>query len=329
MARHRFSVAPMMDCTDRHYRVLMRQISGKALLYSEMVVAQALHFCGAQEGKRERLLDFDPIEHPIALQVGGDDPVLLAEAARLAEAWGYDELNLNLGCPSPRVRAGRFGACLMAEPDHVARCIEAMAEHCRLPVTVKHRTGIDRLDSYGLLLAFVDRLAAAGARRFSVHARKAWLEGLNPSQNRTIPPLRHDLVEQLKRDRPELLIELNGSLLNLSQCENALTKVDAVMVGRAAYEHPMAWVELDRRLHGVQRQPARPSAVVWGVIPYAEAQLRRGGRLWDMARHLVKLVEGVRGARAWRRQLSLRGQARGAGVEVLEQAARQLEDQGL
>ena len=199
---YRFSVAPMMDYTDRHFRVVMRQVSRHALLYTEMVVAQALH-----HGRRETLLGFDPLEKPIALQLGGDDPALLAEAAELAERWGYDEINLNVGCPSPKVKKGRFGACLMAEPQQVARCVEAMRAACQLPVTVKHRIGIDERDSYAELLDFVDTVAAAGCQRFAVHARKAWLEGLDPKQNRTVPPLRYDLVHALKRDRP-------GSSLN-------------------------------------------------------------------------------------------------------------------
>ena len=199
-AAYRFSVAPMLDCTDRHFRVLMRQISQRALLYSEMVVAQALH----HSRRRDKLLDFDAAEHPIALQVGGDDPDLLSDAARLAQDWGYDEINLNVGCPSQKVQAGNFGACLMAEPDLVARCVEAMTTASSLPVTVKHRIGIDNLDSDDLLTAFVDRVAAAGASRFAVHARKAWLEGLDPKQNRTVPPLQHERVAALKQRRKRM-----------------------------------------------------------------------------------------------------------------------------
>ncbi len=208
---YRFSVAPMLDCTDRHFRVLMRQISRHCLLYSEMVVARALHHIlrdgtpsrmGERQRRLGRLLGFDPLERPLALQLGGDDPELLAEAARLGAAWGYDEINLNVGCPSEKVRQGRFGACLMAEPERVARCVAAMAGATPLPVTVKHRIGIDERDSYGELLAFVDTVASAGAGRFAVHARKAWLNGLDPKQNRTVPPLRWDLVHRLKRDRP-------------------------------------------------------------------------------------------------------------------------------
>ena len=321
----RFSVAPMLDCTDRHFRVLMRQISTRALLYSEMVVAQALH----HTNRRERLLDFDPVEHPIALQVGGDDPDLLAEATRMAADWGYDEINLNVGCPSPRVKAGNFGACLMAEPDTVARCVEAMGAASALPVTVKHRVGIDHHDSDALLQAFVDRVAAAGASRFSVHARKAWLEGLDPKQNRTIPPLQHERVLALKQRRPELTIELNGGLDTPEQCLEALKGCDGAMVGRAAYAHPLRWGEIDQLIYGESERQVCASGVVLGLIPHAQAHLDRGGRLWDLCRHLVQLVEGVPGARHWRRNIGLKAQRPGADIAVLEEAARQLLDAGL
>ncbi|MDE0646560.1 MAG: tRNA dihydrouridine(20/20a) synthase DusA [Synechococcus sp. SB0668_bin_13] len=323
LSPHPFSVAPMLDCTDRHFRVLMRQVSSEALLYTEMVVAQALHY-----GHRQRLLDYDPVEHPLALQVGGDDPLLLAEAARMAEVWGYDELNLNLGCPSERVQAGRFGACLMAEPDHVARCIEAMAT-TSLPVTVKHRLGIDHQESYDHLLAFVDTTAAAGAQRFIVHARKAWLQGLNPKQNRTIPPLRYDWVARLKQERPHLCIVLNGGLTTMADCRQALTLCDGAMVGRAAYDHPLCWADVDAVFYGhAPRHPLRPSAVVEAMIPYAQAHMARGGRLWDVARHLLQLVQGVPGARAWRRRLGEGAMVRGAGLQVLQQAAEALMEHG-
>ena len=315
----------MLDCTDRHFRVLMRQISRRALLYTEMVVAQALH----RSQRRERLLDFDPLEHPIALQVGGDDPSLLAEAARLAEAWGYDEINLNVGCPSQKVQAGNFGACLMAEPDLVARCVEAMRTAANLPVTVKHRIGINDLDNDELLTAFVDRVAAAGASRFAVHARKAWLEGLDPKQNRTIPPLQHDRVINLKRRRPELTIELNGGLESPGDCLAALETCDGAMVGRAAYSHPLRWTSVDALIFGDPTQQIKASDVVRGMIPHAEAHLQRGGRLWDLCRHLVQLVEGVRGARHWRRNLGIQAQRPEARLNVLIEAGRQLEDAGL
>ncbi|MFM8525143.1 MAG: tRNA dihydrouridine(20/20a) synthase DusA [Cyanobacteriota bacterium] len=339
-AAHRFSVAPMMDYTDRHFRVMMRQITRHSLLYTEMVVAQALHFTDPE--RRERLLGFDPIEHPIALQLGGDDPLLLAEATRMAAARGYDEVNLNVGCPSEKVRQGRFGACLMADPDRVARCVAAMVDASPLPVTVKHRIGIDDRDSYEELLNFVDVVAAAGGRRFSVHARKAWLDGLDPKQNRTIPPLRYDIVHRLKQDRPTLTIEINGGLTHLDDCQKQLQEVDGVMVGRAAYEHPLRWRTVDRDLFAdassltvststsaTETATATASTVLLGLVPYAERWCAGGGRLWSIARHLVHVVEGVSGARHWRRDLSQAAGERTAGPEVLVQAAQQLEARGL
>ncbi|WP_392351262.1 tRNA dihydrouridine(20/20a) synthase DusA [Parasynechococcus sp.] len=322
---YRFSVAPMLDCTDRHFRVLMRLISKRALLYSEMVVAQALH----HSNRRDKLLGFDPIEHPIALQIGGDNPALLADAARMADDWGYDEINLNVGCPSPRVKAGNFGACLMADPDHVARCVDAMVQATQRPVTVKHRVGIDDLDSDALLTAFVDRVAAAGAQRFSVHARKAWLEGLDPKQNRTIPPLQHERVVELKQRRPQLIIELNGGLDTPEDCLKALNDVDGAMVGRAAYAHPLRWQTIDALIFGEAERSVLASEVVLGLMPHAQRHLERGGRLWDLCRHLVQLVEGVRGARHWRRNLGLQAQRRGADLKVLQEAGIQLQDAGL
>ena len=322
---YRFSVAPMLDCTDRHFRVLMRQISSKALLYTEMVVAQALH----HSKQRNRLLDFDPIEHPLALQVGGDDPILLAEAARLADAWGYDEINLNIGCPSPRVKAGNFGACLMAQPQLVARCVEAMTKASPLPVTVKHRVGIDDLDNDALLIAFVDQLASAGTKRFAVHARKAWLEGMDPKQNRNIPPLQHDRVARLKQQRPELTIEINGGLQTPDDCLRALKFCDGAMVGRAAYQHPLRWQSMDELIYGERARSIKASAVLRGVMQHAENHIRNGGRLWDVCRHLLQVVEGVPGARGWRRNLGINAQQPNADLGVLEKAVRQLEEAGL
>ncbi|MFN9870745.1 MAG: tRNA dihydrouridine(20/20a) synthase DusA [Cyanobacteriota bacterium] len=338
---YRFSVAPMLDCTDRHFRVLMRQVSRHALLYTEMVVARALHHilregpaggAGAleREQRLERLLGFDPEERPLALQLGGDDSDLLAEAARLGAERGYDEINLNVGCPSEKVQQGRFGACLMADPERVARCVAAMAAASDLPVTVKHRIGIDERDSFEELLAFVDAVAAGGARRFAVHARKAWLEGLDPKQNRTIPPLRWDLVQRLKQERPSLTIELNGGLVEPDQCRQQLAAgLDGVMVGRAAYEHPLRWNGVDADLFGDGHPSARASTVVRGLLPHADRWCERGGRLWAIARHLVHVVEGVSGARHWRASLTRAAGVRSAGVEVLEEAARQLEERGL
>ena len=315
----------MMDYTDRHFRVLMRQVSRHALLYTEMVVAKALH-----HGRREVLLGFDPAEKPIALQLGGDEPDLLAEAAAMAQDWGYDEVNLNVGCPSPKVKQGRFGACLMADPQRVAECIAAMASACNLPVTVKHRIGIDERDSYAELLEFVDTVAAAGCERFAVHARKAWLEGLDPKQNRTVPPLRYELVHALKQDRPQLTIEINGGLENLDACQRQLEQVDGVMVGRAAYAHPLQWNRVDRDVFGdLSRDPVKASEVIRAIVPHAKRWCTSGGRLWPIARHLVHLVEGVSGARYWRRQLNAEASERSARPDVLERAAEQLEQRGL
>jgi tRNA-dihydrouridine synthase A len=315
----------MLDYTDRHFRVLMRQVSKHALLYTEMVVAQALH-----HGRRQNLLNFDPLEKPLALQLGGDDPALLAEAAHWAEDWGYDEVNLNLGCPSAKVQQGRFGACLMADPMRVAACVEAMTLACGLPITVKQRIGIDHRDSYQELLQFVDVVAAAGAKRFSIHARKAWLEGLDPKRNRSVPPLRYDLVQALKQDRPSLTIELNGGLENLEECQQQLQWADGVMVGRAAYHHPLQWHRVDRDLfHDHQRQLPLASTVLRGMLPHTERWCAAGGRLWAIARHAVQLVEGVSGARHWRRALAEAAAPREAGPEVFIQAAQQLEARGL
>ena len=248
---------------------------------------------------------------PSPCRWGGDDPALLAEAARLAQDWGYDEINLNVGCPSQKVQAGNFGACLMAEPDLVARCVEAMVDAGGLPVTVKHRIGIDDLDSDALLTNFVDRVALAGASRFAVHARKAWLEGLDPKQNRTMPPLQHERVVALKQRRPDLVIELNGGLESPEDCLQALEGCDGAMVGRAAYSHPLRWTSVDALIFGEESRQILASDVVNGLLPHAAAHLERGGRLWDLCRHLVQLVEGVRGARHWRRELGRKPSAQG------------------
>ncbi len=303
----------------------MRQVTRRALLYTEMIVANALH----HSKKRNQLLDFYEIEKPISLQIGGDDPKLLSEATKLAEEWGYDEINLNLGCPSPRVQSGNFGACLMADPYKVAKCIEAMKKASDLPITVKHRIGIDNLDSDELLIKFVDSLASAGAERFIVHARRAWLKGLNPKENRTIPELQYNRVSKLKKERPQLKIELNGGLTMPNDCLKALETFDGVMVGRAAYSHPLRWTKIDEFIYGESPQKINASKIIRGLIPYAENHIKNNGRLWDLCRHIIQLVEEVPGARAWRRDLCLKAQRKNAKTIVLEEAARQLEDAGL
>ena len=321
---YRFSVAPMMSYTDRHFRVLMRLISQRSLLYTEMIVAKAIH----HNPKRKDLLDFDEIEHPISLQVGGDDPKLLSECALIAEHWGYDEINLNIGCPSPKVKSGNFGACLMAHPDQVARCIEAMTKKTSIPVTVKHRVGIDNLDSQFFLNKFVDELSSAGAKRFAVHARKAWLNGLNPHQNRTIPKLDYEKVSKLKEHRPEIKIELNGGLNTPIDCLKALEIFDGAMVGRAAYKNPLKWQHVDELIFGDQPKQVKASQVIHQLIPYAINHLSRNGRLWDIAKHTLHLVQGIPGAKRWRAEMTLQAQNKNADISIFEKAARDLANYG-
>ncbi len=321
---YRLSIAPMMDCTDRHFRVLMRQITNKALLYTEMIVAKALHY----STKREQLLDFNPIEHPISLQLGGDNPSLLSEAAQMAEDWGYDEINLNIGCPSPKVKAGNFGASLMAHPEIVAKCIEKMKKSTKIPITVKHRLGIDHLDSDSYLLKFVDHLAIAGADRFIVHARKAWLKGLNPKQNRTIPPLQYERVRKLKENRPNLIVELNGGLKTIDDCLKALNIYDGTMVGRAAYNHPFIWNTIDSKVFGEEEKIISKSKIIQQLIPYAQSNLENNGCLWDISKHILKLIEKTPGAKFIRQELSEKSQKKKADISILENVAQQLEATG-
>lgn len=309
------SVAPMLDWTDRHCRFFLRLLTRHTLLYTEMVTTGAV-----LRGDRERLLAYDPTEHPLALQLGGSDPVDLARCARIAADWGYDEVNLNVGCPSDRVRSGRFGACLMAEPDLVAEGVAAMRAAAMIPITVKTRIGIDGCDSYEELADFVGRVAAGGCETFVIHARKAWLNGLSPKENREIPPLRYEVVHRIKQDFPRLTIILNGGLVDLDQMAEQLHRVDGVMIGRAAYENPYLLAEVDRRFFGSSKPPPSRRQVVRALLPYVEAQLRQGTPLHCMTRHLLGLFQGVPGARAWRRTLSERACRRGAGMEVLEAA---------
>ena len=322
---YRFSVAPMLDCTDRHFRVLMRQITKRALLYTEMIVAQAIH----HSTKRNLLLDFDAIEHPISLQLAGDNPRLLAEAAKFGESWGYDEINLNIGCPSKKVQSGNFGACLMAKPDQVANCVEAMVEATTLPITIKHRIGIDNLDSDSFLRNFVDKVSSAGAARFSIHARKAWLNGLNPHENRTIPLLNYEKVFDLKRSRPELIIELNGGLETPKDCIKALEKVDGVMVGRSAYRNPLLWQKIDELIYEEKTEPIKPSKVIEGLIPYAEKHIGNGGRLWEIVRHTLKLIQNIPGAKSLRHEISEQTHKNQSDIKVFFKAIETLENSGL
>ena len=324
IANYRLSIAPMMDCTDRHFRVLMRQITEKSLLYTEMIVAQALHY----SKNRNKLLDFDEIEHPISIQLGGDDPNLLAEAAQMAEDWGYDEINLNVGCPSPKVKSGNFGACLMAKPKIVANCIESMKKSCNIPITVKHRLGIDNLDSDDYLIQFVDNCSIAGAERFIVHARKAWLNGLNPKENRTIPPLQYERVEKLKANRPELIIELNGGINTINESMKALQIFDGAMIGRAAYSHPYIWTKIDSMIYGQKEESLTRSKIIKKIIPFAQKHLENNGRLWNVSKHIINLIENIPNAKKIRQALSEKCQNKKADVSILKKIAQQLEDAG-
>ncbi len=293
------SVAPMMGWTDRHARYFLRLISQHTLLYTEMVTTGAvLH------GQREYLLKYHPAEHPLALQLGGSDPAELAECAHIAEDLGFDEINLNVGCPSDRVQSGRFGACLMAEPQLVADCIAAMNSGVRIPVTVKCRIGIDDMEDYAGLERFVDTVAATGCDTFIVHARKAWLQGLSPKQNRDIPPLRYDLVYQLKQARPGLNIVINGGIKSLEETGQHLQHVDGVMLGREAYHNPFMLAEVDRRFYHSQIDPVTREQVVEQLLAYIDDELRAGTRLHSITRHIYGLFAGMPGARNWRRELS-------------------------
>jgi tRNA-dihydrouridine synthase A len=305
----------MMDWTDRHCRFFHRLLSARALLYTEMVTAAAI-----LHGDRDRLLGFSAEEHPVALQLGGSDPARLHEAAAIGEQFGYDEINLNVGCPSDRVQEGRFGACLMGEPALVADCVAAMRNSVRLPVTVKCRIGIDDQDSEADLERFVAAVAGAGCRTFIVHARKAWLQGLSPKENREVPPLDYGRVYRLKAAHPEIEIVINGGIASLDEAEAHLQKVDGVALGRAAYQNPYLLAEADRKLFGDTGTPPTRRAVLERLIPYVARHIAAGGRLNNVVRHILGLYHGRPRARAFRRHLSEQAPREGAGVEVLIEA---------
>ena len=321
---HPLSVAPMMQVTDRHHRVMMRALTRRTLLYTEMVSAVAV-----LRGDRERLLGFDAAELPLALQLGGDDPAQLAEAARIGEGRGYSEINLNVGCPSPRVQSGGFGAALMLQPRVVEAAVAAMRAAVQIPVTVKHRIGVDDLDSEADLARFADVLARAPADRLIIHARKALLRGLSPKQNREVPPLRYDVVQRLKQARPGLAIEINGGVKTLDDAEALLRgqggggagALDGVMIGRAAADDSWIFADADRRFYGEAANPSPTRrAAVESLLPYAEGLLARGERLHRLSRHMHGLMRGLPNSRRWRRALSEEAQADGAGPEVLLRA---------
>ncbi|MFH1804489.1 MAG: tRNA dihydrouridine(20/20a) synthase DusA [Pseudomonadota bacterium] len=312
----RISIAPMMDWTDRHDRYFLRLISRQAVLYTEMVTTGAILFGGA-----ERHLRFDAAEHPVALQLGGSNPDDLARACDIANHFAYDEINLNCGCPSDRVQNGAFGACLMAEPHTVADCIRAMIAASTAPVTVKNRIGIDDQEDYPSLKRFVETVADAGCKTFIVHARKAWLKGLSPKENREVPPLRYELVYQLKQELPELEIIINGGITTLDQAEDHLHHVDGVMIGREAYHNPYILADVDRRFYGDDAPPPSRHQVIADMLPYIEAHLAEGhGNLAHVTRHILGLFQGMRGAKQWRRYLSENAHRKGAGADVVREA---------
>jgi len=309
----RLSVAPMMDWTDRHCRVFHRLLAPGARLYTEMVHANAVI-----HGDRERLLGYDRVEHPLALQLGGSEPAALAEAARIATDWGYDEVNLNCGCPSDRVQAGRFGACLMREPELVAECVAAMVAAVDIPVTVKCRLGVDEDNDYALFAGFVDRQVQAGAAMVVVHARNAWLKGLSPKENREIPPLRYDWAYRLKQERPELPVVLNGGIASVQAAQQHMQQLDGVMLGRAAYHDPYVLHALDCAQTGQPLQGREE--LLLALRPYVEAQLGRGLALKHITRHLLGLFHGQPGGRGFRQVLSEGAHRAGADWQLLEQA---------
>ncbi|MCI4643569.1 MAG: tRNA dihydrouridine(20/20a) synthase DusA [Hyphomonadaceae bacterium] len=314
-----FSVAPMMDWTDRHCRAFHRTLSRRALLWTEMVTADAVI-----HGDRERLIGFDAVEHPLVLQLGGSEPQKLAEAACIAEGFGYDEVNLNCGCPSERVQSGAFGACLMREPGLVADCVAAMRAVVSIPVTVKCRVAVDEDPARETLFGFVEQVAAAGCQVFTVHARKAWLKGLSPKENREIPPLDYGLVAELKAARPDLTIILNGGIISLADCAERMTRFDGVMLGRAAYQTPGLLLGVDTWLEtGQIPKPPTTEALIDAVErfrPYIAHQLEAGTGLHGITRHMLGLFAGRPGARGWRRTLSERAPRSGAGLDVLDAA---------
>jgi len=310
-----FSVAPMMDWTDRHCRAFHRVFSRRAVLYTEMVTGLAV-----KHGDRQKLLGFDPVEQPLVLQLGGSDPAVLAEASKVGEDFGYTEINLNVGCPSDRVQGGNFGACLMAEPQLVADCVSAMQAAVKIPVSVKCRIGIDDQDEELGLSDFITQVSSVGCSQFTVHARKAWLKGLSPKENREIPPLNYDRVHRLKAEFPDLQISLNGGLENLEQAQANLQNLDGVMLGRAAYHNPWILADVDALFHGIAGPVASRREAVEAFMPYIEVALTEGVPLHRMTRHMLGLYHAQPGGRIWRQILTMDGQKHGAGLEVITHA---------
>ena len=312
---HRLSVAPMLDWTDRDCRYFLRLISKHCLLYTEMVTTGALIY-----GDSDRFLAHDVSQYPLALQLGGSDPVDLAKCAKMAEQAGYNEVNLNVGCPSDRVQSGRFGACLMAEPALVAEGIAAMRSVVDIPITVKTRLGIDELDSYEFLTTLIEHIAEAGGEIITLHARKAWLKGLSPKENRDVPPLDYDRVYRIKQDFPNLHIDINGGVQTLEQAQTHLQHIDGVMIGRAVYHNPYLLAQADRLLFADDHPILSRHDIIEQILPYIEQRMTEGRPLKSITRHLLGLFQGQPGARAWRRHLSENAHLKGAGLDVLQQA---------
>ena len=311
----KFAVAPMMDWTDRHCRFFHRLMTRQALLYTEMVVADAII-----HGDRQRLLGFSEVEHPVAFQVGGSEPTKLAEVAKIVEDFGYDEINLNCGCPSDRVQSGAFGACLMQEPALVAKCVEAMKSAVKIPVTVKCRIGVDDQEPREALFALVQAVAEAGVDAVWVHARKAWLQGLSPKENRDVPPLDYALVYELKRAFPDLFIGINGGITNLNQCVEHLKQVDGVMLGRAAYQEPALLLDVDRQTYGDIEPPVLLDDVINQMADYIDAHVANGGKASQVTRHMIGLFNGKPGARRWRQMLTVDALKPAANGALLQEA---------
>ncbi len=312
----RFSIAPMLDWTDRHCRYFHRLMTQYTLLYTEMVTTGAII-----HGKGDYLA-FNEEEHPVSLQLGGSDPVALAQCAKIAQERGYDEINLNVGCPSDRVQSGRFGACLMAEPDLVADCVKSMQDVVDIPITVKTRIGIDELDSYEFLQQFIETVASTGCKDFTLHARKAWLSGLSPKENREIPELNYQRVYDIKKDYPQLMIAVNGGVKTIAETQQHLTQLDGVMMGREAYHNPYLLNQIDEQVFGAERSTKTRHDIAELMLPYIERHIANGGSLTHIYRHMLGLFLGRPGARAWKRYLSENGHRKGAGVEVVEAALK-------
>jgi tRNA-dihydrouridine synthase A len=317
------SVAPMMERSDRHFRYFMRQITRRTLLYTEMITTAAII-----PGDRHKLLDFSLSEKPLALQLGGDNPKELAECAKIAQDWGYDEVNLNVGCPSSRVQNGNFGACLMAQPELVAKAVEAMQKAVSIPITVKHRIGIDDRDRYEDMADFVRIVSTSGGERFTVHARKAWLQGLSPKENRDIPPLRYTDVHRLKQEFPHLFIEINGGITTLEQVQQQLKFVDAVMIGRAACSNPYLFATVDRDIYGEDITPLTRHEVVEAMLPYIDYWIGKGLKLNAISRHMLEIFAGQAGTKAWKRYISENAHLPSADSQVIHTALAKVSSQG-